>query len=176
MKTRKHNPEEIVSYLANIYIFKHLNDKEKKNMANLCELVEYNSKDKIVSEGEISPYLYAVVRGSVSVMVHEKNGKDIYISSIGENDIFGEAGIFINVKRIANVIAEDPTLILRIERTRLIQFIKENPSAGIKMLLLVIYSLLHKLREANQDIAFERKSYINQEEVDKMINELFNSR
>lgn len=173
MKIKKHNPEEIISYLPLIYIFKHLNSEEKRNMANLCELLEYDAKDKIVSEGEISPYLYAVVKGAVSVMVHEKNGKDVYISSIGENDIFGEAGIFINVKRIANVIADDPTIILRIERNRLIQFIRENPSAGIKMLLLVIYSLLHKLREANQDIAFERKSYINQEEVDKMISELF---
>jgi CRP/FNR family cyclic AMP-dependent transcriptional regulator len=41
----------------------------------------------------------------------------------------------------------------------------------MKMLMLIIYSLIKKLRDANQEIAFERKSDISQEDIDTIISD-----
>jgi len=47
----------------------------------------------LISEGEVSSYLYTVLEGNVNVLVKEQTGKEVYIGVIGEGDIFGEAGI-----------------------------------------------------------------------------------
>ncbi len=37
------------------------------------------------------------------------------------------------------------------------------------MLLIIIYGLLRKLRESNQELAFERKSVIAQDDIDDIV-------
>ena len=37
------------------------------------------------------------------------------------------------------------------------------------MLMIIIYSLLKKLRDANQELAFERKSDIDQNDIDSLV-------
>jgi len=162
-----------VELIRNINIIKYLDGNEILEMQKIIDITEYSKSEKIIEEGSISPYFYAVLDGIVTVRVNEKNGKDIYICSIGKNEIFGEAGLFINVKRTANVIALDKSIVAAIDRRKFLDFIQKNPKGGLKVLMLIIYSLLSKLREANQDLAVERKYNFNQADVDKLLGELF---
>jgi CRP-like cAMP-binding protein len=72
----------------------------------------------------------------------------------------------------ANVLvsARGATLV-RIGRDDLFSFIHRHPSAGIRVLYVLIFGLLHKLREANQELAFERKGGLRQEDVDSIVEE-----
>ena len=134
-------------------------------------MINYKSGEIIISEGEIQPCIFAVIQGTVNVIVKEKSGKEVFICSIGEGDVFGEAGIFLKVKRTAKVISTENTVILRVNRDKMLGFIKKHKDSGIKIFMLIIYSLLRKLREVNQEIAFERKSDIKQEDIDTIIND-----
>ncbi|MBN1413386.1 MAG: cyclic nucleotide-binding domain-containing protein [Spirochaetales bacterium] len=157
--------------IRELFIFKYLSEDEQGILARLSEIKGYEDKEKIVAEGDLQPYIFAVIRGSVHVMVDKGEGKKAYICTIGDGDVFGEAGIFLKVKRTADVISTGESVLLRINRENMLKFIKKHPAAGIKILILVIYSLLKKLRDANQEIAFERKTDIDQEDVDSLINE-----
>ena len=53
----------------------------------------------------------------------------------------------------------------------MLKFINKHQGAGNKILMLIIYSLLRKLRDANQEIAFERKSDVTQEDIDSIIED-----
>ena len=166
------NPENIdFKDLDKILLFKFLSKEEKKELFNLSDIVGYQSGELIIAEGDIQPCIFAVIKGTVNVMVKEKSGKEVFICSIGEGDVFGEAGIFLKVKRTAKVISTQDTIILRVNRDKMLGFIKKHKDAGMKILMLIIYSLLRKLREANQEIAFERKSDIKQEDIDAIIND-----
>ena len=100
---------------------------------------------------------------------------EVFICSIGTGDVFGEAAMFMKVKRTADVVAASDTVLLRIQRPDMMQFIKDYPLTGNKLLMLIIYSLLRKLREANQELAFERRADIVQDDVDALVAQLAGS-
>ena len=89
--------------------------------------------------------------------------------------MFGEAGMFMKVKRTANVNSLARTALLHITRGDFIQFIKKYPTTGNKILMVTVYSLLKKLREANQELAFERQFDIEQDDVDSIVDDFLNA-
>jgi len=81
--------------------------------------------------------------------------------------------MFVNFKRTASIIAFDNVEILRIDRNAFIEFVKKYPSSGIKMLMIIIHTLLTKLRIANQELSYERTTHIEQGEIDQFIEDYF---
>lgn len=158
--------------LRDVKILRYLDDTERRELFALCELQEYDIDDCIVKEGEIDSYFYIIIDGTVSVLVTQQNAKDVYICTLGKNEVFGEAALFMNIPRTAKIVASVPTTVLRIARHEFLDFIKKNTKGGFSILMLIIYSLLKKLREANQELAFERKGNYEQEMVDALIDEL----
>ena len=142
--------------LRNFAVFKYFSDEALRDFFGKAEILSFKAGETIIQEGEKSPYFYAVLEGTANVTV-ETDSKEVFISTAGEGAVFGEAGIFLNVKRTANVMSSADTVLLRIQRTPLLRFIKDRPPDGIKFLMIIIYSLLKKLRDANQELAFERK-------------------
>ena len=138
MKSIQLEKNVLLESLKKIRVLQYLEANEIENIAEVCEVLEYPEKDVIVHEGDISLDVYAVIQGTVSVMVNEPDGKQVYICSIGEGEIFGEAGLFVNVKRTADVIALDAVRVIRIERKNFIRFIKTNLRGGMTILLLII--------------------------------------
>jgi len=168
MQEMEKNKTTLIEQIKGIKIFQYLSEKEREHILDISKIIQFDEKEMIITEGETSPYFYAVLEGTVNITVKETGGKDVFISPLGSGDVFGEAAMFLNTKRTASVISSDAILI-QIERTDLIDFIKKHSNAGVKIMLLIIYSLLNKLRDANQEIAFERKTSFNQEEIDTLI-------
>jgi CRP/FNR family cyclic AMP-dependent transcriptional regulator len=158
--------------IGQIIIFKYMKPGELEEIIRISRFFSFDKDEKIIAKGERSPDLYAVLQGTVHVKVPEAKTGAVFISSIGEGDVFGEAGIFLSVKRTADVVSADASTVLRINRQDMITFIKSRPEAGIKILMLIIYSLLKKLKEANLELAFERKADISQNDIDAMVEEV----
>ncbi len=158
--------------LKNTKTFQYLGGEELDNLYRFCRFVQFGKGEKIIGENEVNPNLYVIARGSVNVMIHEGEKNDVFLSSIGEGDIFGEAALFINMKRTADVYALEDTELIEMERNGLLSYFKLFPIAGVKVLMVITYSLLLKLRESHLQLAFDRKSFINQEEVDDLMKAL----
>ncbi|MCK5268370.1 MAG: cyclic nucleotide-binding domain-containing protein [Spirochaetes bacterium] len=163
---------ELISKLKNVKIFTYLNQHEIEDITSICKIFKYDEQEKITDENEISPYLYAVLDGMISVMVKKPDGDEVFIAALGNGDVFGETAIFTNKKRTASIVSND-SVIVQIERDTFMNFIKQHPASGIKILMLIIYSLLNKLRGVNQELAFERKANISQDEIDSVIGKIF---
>jgi CRP-like cAMP-binding protein len=161
--------DEAFKVLKNTKTFQYLSGEDLDNLYRFCKFVKFEKGEKIIGENEINPNLYVIAKGSVNVMIHEEDKKDVFLSSIGEGDIFGEAALFINMKRTADVYAIEHTELIEIERDGLFSYFKLFPAAGVKVLMVITYSLLLKLHESHLQLAFDRKSYINQEEVDNLM-------
>ena len=153
-------------------MFKFMSANEILNIISESELIHFYDAEKIVNQGEINQSILVVVRGTVQVNVREDSGKDVYICSIEEGEIFGEAGMFLRVRRTANIVSLDESVILRIPRNMIMEFIKENPSTGNKLLLVIIHSLLKKLRGTNQELAYEKACEVQLGELDSLLAEL----
>lgn len=159
--------------IKKVIIFRPLAENEIDEIIKHIEIIELKEDDVIVKEGDISPAFYAVIDGTVSVSVIQ-NDQDVYLCSIGAGDTFGEAAMFLKVKRTATVCAKGPTVVIKVLRKELLLAIKSMPIAGNKILLLMIFSLLKKLRESNQELAYERRTDMDQDDIDALVAEFSN--
>ncbi len=166
---RDADKNQYMAVLNDVLLFKFLDKAEKDALFEKAEILNVADNEIIIHEGEFSPYLYVVLDGCASVQV-KRGEKDVYISTIGAGDVVGEAGLFINVKRTANVISCGDSVILSLKRDAFLSFIAANPRGGSRILMVIIYGLLKKLREANQELSFERKSDIDQSDIDEMVS------
>ncbi len=164
--------EEMVGH---ILTFKYLNKQELAIILKAGSVITYDTDEVLAKEGELEPWFFGILEGTVSVSVSEKNKKETYMNSLGPGDIFGEAGIFLNVPRTATITAMGPCTVFRIHRNDLSAFFKQNPVATNKMLLVIIYGLLRKLRAANLELAFERREDIDQSDIDAMVDRILNN-
>ncbi|MBN2508907.1 MAG: cyclic nucleotide-binding domain-containing protein, partial [Spirochaetales bacterium] len=165
------NKQGYLAKIRNILVFRSFNENELEGILRYCEVISFEDGENIVTEGDISPSFFAIIEGAVKVTVNQ-DGKDVYICTLGGGDIFGEAAMFLKVKRTADVTATGPVIALKFIRHDLFDFLKAFPRAGNKFLMLIIYGLLRKLRDANQELAFERRADINQADIDSIISEL----
>jgi CRP-like cAMP-binding protein len=155
-----------------IVTFRFLEEAEIRDLLEHSEALEFEEGEPVVEEGDVSPFFYGIAEGTVSVSLGGE-GKEVYVNSLGAGDVFGESGLFMSVPRTATVRAQSRTVIIRIHRSELAGFLKRYPSAGNKMLIVFIYGLLRKLRLADQELAYERKSDMAQEDVDAMVANIF---
>ncbi|MFQ3621050.1 MAG: cyclic nucleotide-binding domain-containing protein [Spirochaetales bacterium] len=160
--------KELYRYLKSFPLFSYLNEDAMIDLFKSGRVIECDTQRRVIKEGQVQPEIYLVARGSVDVTVQE-GGREVFISTIGEGQFFGEAGLFTRVRRTANVLASDGTLLIAIGRPAFLAFIQKWPKTGMQLLLLIIYNLLKKLRSVNQELAFERKFDIDQEDIDDII-------
>ncbi len=159
---------EVYGYLKGTPLFTYFEEKSMMDLLQNSRLIRCDTEQRVIQEGEVVPEFYLVARGSVDVTVSEGD-REVFISTIGEGEFFGEAGLFARVRRTANVVASDGTVLVAVNRAFFLSFLQKRPKAGIQFLMLIIYSLLKKLRTVNQELAFERKFDIDQEDIDDII-------
>lgn len=169
------NKESIVNYLSKNTVLKSIDKTEIAKFIDSGDIHFYNEKELILTEHDSGTTLFFIISGSVDIVKLDEE-KDVYICTLGTGEFFGEAGLFTTMERTATVVASESdkngTTILKIERDNFIKFIKPNPAAGIKILMLIIYSLIKKLKTVNQELAFERKLDFGQDDIDNLISSL----
>jgi CRP-like cAMP-binding protein len=170
---------EYKDYTAQIkknLLFRYMTEEALFAFLNGSELMEYEDGEIIISQGDVSQFLYCLIKGTVSLSAYEKKGNDIFIYNLDEGEIFGESALFLTELRIANVKSAGPSLILRIHRENLIKFISEYSQSGNKIFIVIIFSLLKKLRQSTREITAVKKLYMEVQEMkaqmEKILREL----
>jgi CRP/FNR family cyclic AMP-dependent transcriptional regulator len=167
-------PEEVKEFMPKIRrikAFRYLDDLELRSLLAIAEVVAYDKGAQIVTQGTTGSHFYAVIEGAADVSVSELQDKEIVISSIGEGDIFGEAAMFLKEERTASVTATQDSIMMSIARKELMGFFKTNTGAGVKILLVIVFGLLTKLSNANQEIAFEKQGDLDFDYVDNLVQD-----
>lgn len=160
-------------YIKNILPFRFLSEVEMEELIEICSLYNYHEGEEIIHQGDFDQSLFAIAKGSVKVTVSKDEG-EVYICTMGDAEVFGEAGMFMRVERSANVTCVEDSIIFKIERKAMLAFIKKHPHAGNKVFMIMIYSLLRKLKEANRELAYERRTDISQSDIDNLVQDLIN--
>jgi len=162
-----------VQEIKTILPFRFLDNGRSRDLLDLSEVLCYEEGETIITQGDMNRSFYSILSGSVKVTVNRgDDSSESYICTIGKGEIFGEAGMFLKVPRTANVVCSSETEVVMISRRNLLQFIKIFPLEGNKVLMMIIFSLLRKLKESNQELAYERKGDIAQDDIDALVNDM----
>ena len=167
-------PEQVKAYMPNIRrikSFRHLDDEELKSLLAIAEVIAFDQGTKIVTQGKIGNHFYALISGAADVSVSELQDGEIVINSLVEGDTFGEAAMFLKEERTASVTATQDSVMMCIARKDLMNFFKSNSSAGVKILMMIVFGLLTKLSNANQEIAFEKQGDLDLDYVDTLVQD-----
>jgi CRP/FNR family cyclic AMP-dependent transcriptional regulator len=153
-----------------VRIFENLVKDELNNLFNSCEFLEYADGETIISQDEVSSFLYGILDGAVDIFIKNKEGERILLGKVKQGDIVGEASIFLDMKRTADVVAQGKVEVVKISREKLINFVNSSPKAGVKIFGYIIFSLLHKLKGANEEILFEKEATISAKDLERLKN------
>ncbi len=167
-------PDEVKEYMPKIRrikAFRYLNEMELRSLLAIAEVVAYDEGTKIVTQGKTGSHLYAVIQGSAEVSVSELQNGELVICTLNEGDTFGEAAMFLKEERTASVTAAKESIMMSIARKDLMYFFKSNSQAGVKILMVIVFSLLAKLSNANQEIAFEKQGDLDFDYVDTLVQD-----
>jgi hypothetical protein len=97
-------------------LFSGLSDAEASVLATFVERVPVEPGTVIVRQGDPADALYFVSSGEVEVRSRGYDGESTPVATIGAGDYFGEIGVLSSGERIADVVAVQPTELLRLSK------------------------------------------------------------
>jgi len=105
--------------------------------------------EAICSEGDLGDEFYFLVRGNISVMRRDINGKNRMLSDMTCPCVFGHMAVIDGSRRSATCQANGPVELVVLLRSQLDQMIAEDSVAGVALRRLLVASLCDQLSNAN---------------------------
>lgn len=119
-----------------------------------CHRRKYPSKSTIIYAGDESDALYYIIRGSVTVVIEDDDGREMIMAYLNEGDFFGEMGLFDNeAQRSAWVKAKTECEVAEISYAKFKQLAREDAD----ILFTVSAQIAGRLRATTRkvgDLAF----------------------
>nr|WP_299735071.1 cAMP-activated global transcriptional regulator CRP [uncultured Endozoicomonas sp.] len=143
--------------LMNSFSVKVNTDKEQSLSAFLeeCTLRTYPIKSTILCAGDSSETLYYIVKGTVSVVIEDDEGREMIVAYLNQGDFFGEMGLFDEAAsaRSAWVKAKTACEVAEISYQQFRTVIEKDP----EILMLLSSQLAARLKDTTRkmgDLAF----------------------
>lgn len=138
--------------LRKIPLFRHLTYKEQTAVLSIATTRTFPGGREIVVEGQPGEELFVVIRGRVAI---EKGGVEIAELRMGGH--FGEMGLIDNAPRSATVRATEPTRVMVITRSDLMNLMKRESILAVKLLWSFVQVLSDRLRATNSELSEVRQ-------------------
>ena len=129
--------------LARTPLFSDLSAASMGRIIGACELVELGQGETLFREGDVGTELFVVADGEVAVV--SEGPPRMQLSTLAENDFFGEVAVVTNQPRNATIEATQPTTLLSIERDTFGDLIDEEPGVLPVLLRFLRDRLVDKL-------------------------------
>lgn len=78
--------------MTNVSLTPHM--KNVDEFLTHCHRRRYPAKSTLIYAGDSSEALYYIVKGSVTVLIEDDDGKEMIIAYLNDGDFFGEMGLF----------------------------------------------------------------------------------
>ena len=91
-------------------------------------IVKYREGQIVFSQGDPADAVFYVQKGKVKVTVVSEQGKEAVVGILGPNEFFGEACLGGQTQRIATVATMTDAVIMRVEKTAIVDVIHEQPA------------------------------------------------
>lgn len=165
---------EVEALLLRVDLFKRLDKAALRTLSSIAIHMELEAGQMLIAEGEPADSLYVVCSGHLRVTKNNPTGSGtpFYLGKLGRNEIAGEASIFANARRSANVVTETGVALIKVERDDLIPFLRDHPVGAQSVYIHIINGLLHKLELTSLELSQKRKDGLSQEVVEDVLREM----
>jgi CRP/FNR family cyclic AMP-dependent transcriptional regulator len=91
-------------------------------------LADYRKNQKVFSQGDPADAIFYIQNGKVKLTVVSKQGKEAVVGILGTDDFFGEGCLAGQPLRMATATAMSACVIVRLEKTRTIRVLHDEPT------------------------------------------------
>lgn len=146
--------EELLE-LHDFDLFKGRRDETLEEIQNLLESRCVKKGEVIYSEGEGSGEIFLIRRGSVRIMLPTPGGKSIHLSTLGQNNFFGEFSFLEGVPHYTDTVAGSDTDLYYITRENFDLFKKHHKKAAFHFMQSLAAVLAERLRLTRAELVAE---------------------
>jgi CRP/FNR family cyclic AMP-dependent transcriptional regulator len=153
-----------VSLLADVPIFRFLDDTERRTLAALFEERTCVVGETIFHRGEPGDELFLVKEGRVNVFVTSDIGDMITLANATSGEVFGEISLLDGGPRTASAAAVDATTVLTLDRDKLLELVQRHPHVALDLLTV----MGQRLRATDELLRAGVTRNLNEEEDEQM--------
>lgn len=124
---------------------------------NHCNSRRFTPRTTIIHAGDIADRVYYIVKGSVTILIEDEQGRDLIIAYLNKGDFFGEIGLFdeqlAEQDRSAWVKAKTDCEVAEMPYTKFREFTARDP----ELMYVIGRQMADRLRRTTQkvgDLAF----------------------
>lgn len=134
--------------LAEFPLFRNLPPEQLARLNGLLRRKIFPSGTNLISAEEPGEVVYIIFEGTVKIYVTHADGTDTIIAFGGPGDIEGEMSVIDSTSRSANIVTQEQTTVLWIDRLNFQECLREMPGMTFNLLRIVS----DRLRMANERI------------------------
>ncbi len=139
-------PLEKIIVLNKVPLFSMLKTEDIHKISGIAVEEAYEAGHILFHEGDVGDKLFIVVSGSVQVL-KEKDGEEIPIVTLHENDFLGELALFDAETRTATVRCASSCIFLVIERNDMEQLAHEYPAIAFGFIKVLISRMRNMIKK-----------------------------
>jgi sulfur transfer complex TusBCD TusB component (DsrH family) len=151
-QTRAQELNRKVEVLRQMPLFRHLTYKEILRVLSVTKVVDFNTGDEILREGQPGDDLFILLKGKVRL---HKDGA--FVTQLGPGAHFGEMALIDKRPRSVSASVEDRTRALVLRRQEFNEIIRNEPRLSVKLLWSFVQVLAQRLRKTTADLTGARQ-------------------
>ena len=114
-------------------LFGALDAKSLSKLLQALTVQDWKQGAVVMKEGDEGKYAIVVTRGALSVARHNERGEETKLAVLGPGAIVGEMSLVTDAPRAATVKADEPTVVLLVERDALEKIATANPQVSVEL-------------------------------------------
>jgi CRP-like cAMP-binding protein len=131
--------------LKQIPFFASLPDSAAVELSRRLQRRELSPGEVLFSKGDIGRTLYIIDSGLVKIVTHDARGEELILNQCGPGEAIGEMSLLEESTRTAGVVAQEPTIVLQLERDAFMEAIRSHPDVALD----IMKTLSRRLRFAS---------------------------
>ncbi len=144
----------MIKFLRSVPLFTKLTTAEIATLVKMLDWKKFNTKDYIITEGELDKVLYVIYKGSVQVLKRNEVGEEVEIVFMQAGNYFGELSLIDYRPRSASVRCFEETEVLLLSSVNFEQFTLKHPEAEVKVLKSLLINVSDRLRATNENLTY----------------------
>jgi CRP-like cAMP-binding protein len=147
--------DDLAAALANVDLFKDVQEPGRRAIAAIGEPVSLAAGDVVIVDGGPADALYVIRSGSCRVY-KEKGGDAREVVVLGPGTQFGASALLDPAARSATVVAAEPTELVAFRADRLVSLLERDPGVAAAFYRALAISLFRRLRRMTDDLGLAR--------------------
>ena len=139
---------EATAFLRKVSLFESLSDEEIEALADVTISRRFLRDNVIILAEEVGDTLFIIREGQVKVSIVSEEGREVILTLLGAEAVFGELSLLDGKPRSANVIATQDTHLIMLRRPDFVQLICREP----KIATALLAELASRLRKTDRQI------------------------